>query len=101
MTRKELLENAIRMITQRAGIHEPDQFHVTQVSRDPGGVYLMQVTWPEGARVCEEVRRTVASFPVITYSSCVPLLPEVVDEIIMVGRPDLCSRRGQTHESHE
>lgn len=95
MTRKELLENAIRMITQRAGIPETDQFHVTQVSQDSGGVYLMQVTWPEGVRVCEEVRRTVASFPAITYSSCVPLLPEVVDEIIMVGRPELCSRRGR------
>ena len=41
MTRKELLENAIRMITQRAGMLEPDQFHVTQISQDPGGVYLM------------------------------------------------------------
>lgn len=98
MTKKELLENAIRMISQRAGIDEPGRFHVTQVSQDPGGVYLMQVSWPEGKRVCEEVQRTVASFPVITYSTCVPLLPEVVDEIIMVGRPDLCTQSGRPRE---
>jgi len=95
MTRKELLENAIRMITQRAGMLEPDQFHVTQISQDPAGVYLMQVSLPDGKRVCEEVRRTIASFPAVIDSSCVPLLPAVVDEIIMMARPDLCSRGGR------
>lgn len=96
MTRKQLLENAIRMITQRAGMLEPNQFHVTQISQDPGGVYLMQVSLPDGKRVCEEVRRIITSFPAYTNSSCVPLLPKVVDEIIMVARPDLCSRGGLT-----
>lgn len=91
MTKKELLQNAIKTISRRAGIDEPHPFHVTQISQDPDGVYLMQVTWPEAKRVCEEVRRTVASFPVITYSSCVPLLPEVVDEIILVAGPEPCS----------
>jgi len=98
MTKKELLENAIRTISRRAGIVEPDRFHVTQVSKDPGGVYLMQVSWPEGRRVCEEVRRMVAGFPAITYSSCVPLLPEVVDEIIMVARPDPHTRNGRADD---
>ena len=84
------------MITQRAGMLEHDQFHVTQISQDPGGVYLMQVSLPDGKRVCEEVRRTIASFPAVADSSCVPLLPEVVDEIIMFARPDLCSRGGRT-----
>lgn len=98
MTRKELLENAIRMITQKAGILEPHQFHVTQISQDPRGFYLMQVSLPDGKRVCEEVRRTISSFPAVTDSSCVPLLPEVVDEIISVARPHLCSRGGRTSD---
>jgi hypothetical protein len=98
MTKKELLQNAIWTISRRAGIDAPHPFHVTQISQDPDGVYLMQVTWPEGKRVCEEVRRTVASFPVITYSSCVPLLPEVVDEIIMVAGPEPYSRGQRGHD---
>jgi hypothetical protein len=40
----------------------------------------------------------VAGFPAISYASCFPLLPEVVDEIIEVARPELSTRWNRTHE---
>jgi hypothetical protein len=98
MDKKELLENSLRVLTRRAGIDDPGPFHLTPASQDAAGVYIMEVTWPEGRRMCEEVRRVVAGFPAISYASCFPLLPEVVDEIIEVARPELCTRWNRTHE---
>lgn len=98
MTRKELLENALRMITQRAGIREAGQFHVTQVSQDADGLFLMEVPLPEGLRLYEAVRRDVAGFPPDACSSCVPLLPQLVDEIILTAQPGLCGGRDHDHD---
>lgn len=97
MTRKELLENALRMITQRAGIREAGQFHVTQVSEDANGLFLMEVTLPDGLQLYEAVGRDVPGFPADACSSCVPLLPHVVDEIILTAQPALCAQGGRHH----
>lgn len=98
MTRKDLLENALRMISQRHGLREGGAFHVTQVSHDADGLFLMQVSLPEGLRLYEAVGRDVAGFPSGACSSCVPLLPQVVDEIILTARPELCSHRNRRHD---
>jgi hypothetical protein len=98
MTRKQQLENALRMITQRAGIPEAGQFHVTQVSQDADGLFLMEVSLPEGLRLYEAVGRNVSGFPVDACATCVPLLPQLVDEIIMSAQPDLCAQRDRRHD---
>lgn len=37
MTKKQRLEDAIRTITERAGVETPNAFHITSISRDSGG----------------------------------------------------------------
>jgi len=88
MTKKRLLEEAIIKIAKRAGLETSGTFHLTSVSRDPGGLFIMEVTWPERKRLCEEVKRAVTSFPSDSESSCIVLLPEVVDQIIRAARSD-------------
>ena len=85
MNRQEFLQDAIRTIAQRAGIQRP-VFHVTSVSRDSAGVFIMQTTWPEGRLICEGISRAVAAFPRHHDTTCVALLPELVDEIICAAQ---------------
>jgi hypothetical protein len=85
MNRQELLEDAIRTIAQRAGIERP-LFHLTSVSQDLAGVFIMQTMWPEGRLICEKIACTVAGFPEAPYTTCVALLPDLVDELIRVAR---------------
>ena len=86
MDRRALLESAITALAQRAGIAEP-VFHVSCVSEDSAGIFIMQIMWPEGRLICQAIGRGVATFPADHYTTCVALLPEVVDEIIFAGRP--------------
>ena len=85
MNRQELLKDAIRTIAQRAGIERP-VFHLTSVSQDSAGVVIMQTMWPEGRLICEKIACVVAGFPKDPYTSCVALLPDLVDEIIRVAQ---------------
>jgi len=87
MTKKELLEESIVKITKQAGLETSGTFHLTSVSRDHGGLFIMEVMWPERKRLCEEVKRAVTGFPSDSESGCIVLLPEVVDEIILVAQP--------------
>ncbi|HKB83700.1 MAG TPA: hypothetical protein VKD04_10915 [Burkholderiales bacterium] len=85
MNRQELLKHAIRTIAQRAGIERPI-FHLTSVSQDSAGVFIMQTTWPEGRAICEKIASAVTGFPRDPYTTCVALLPDLVDEIIRVAQ---------------
>ena len=87
MTKKDLLENSIVKISKQAGLEMSGTFHLTPVSRDPGGLFIMEVMRPGKKRLCEAIRRVVTGFPRDTESSCIVLLPEVVDEIILVAQP--------------
>ena len=86
MDRRALLEAAITALAQRAGIAQP-AFHVSCVSEDSAGIFIMQTTWPEGQLICQAIGRDVPTFPADHYTTCVALLPEVVDEIIVAARP--------------
>lgn len=86
MTKKELLEESIIKITKLAGLEASGRFHLTSVSRDSRGLFIMEVMWPEGKLLCEEVKRAVTGFPSDTESSCIALLPEVVDGIILAAQ---------------
>ena len=88
MTKKRLLEEAIIKITRQAGLEMSGTFHLTSVSRDSGGVFIMEVMWPERKRLCEAVKRVVTGFPSDPESSCIALLPEVADEIILAAQSD-------------
>jgi hypothetical protein len=81
MNKQELLQQAIRVIAARAGIEQP-VFHLTSVSRDAAGVFIMQTAWPDGKRMCRCIACAVEGFPRDPFTSCIPLLPELVDEII-------------------
>ncbi|MBI3530493.1 MAG: hypothetical protein HY067_21310 [Betaproteobacteria bacterium] len=85
MNKQEFLKNAIRTIAQRAGVERP-VFHLTSVSQDSAGVFIMQTTWPEGRLICEKIAYAVAGFPKEPYTSCVALLPDLVDEIIRAAQ---------------
>lgn len=85
MNKQDHLSNAIRTIAHRAGIARP-VFHLTSVSRDAAGVFIMQTTWPDGKLMCEEIAQAVAGFPKDPYTTCIALLPELVDEIIWVAQ---------------
>ena len=85
MNRQELLKDAIGTIAQRAGIERP-VFHLTSVSQDCAGLFIMQTTWPEGRLICEKIAHAVTGFPKDPYTTCVALLPDLVDEIIRVAR---------------
>jgi hypothetical protein len=88
MTKTELLEESILRITKQAGLEMSGRFHLTSVSRDSRGLFIMDVMGPERKRLCEEVQRVVTGFPSDTESSFFALLPEVVDEIITAARFD-------------
>jgi hypothetical protein len=96
MTKNEQLEEAIRKIAERAGLSNPGAFHLTPVSRDSAGLYIMGIMWPEGAKLCDELRRLVADFPSVTDGSCVALLPEVAGKIICAA--ESVSRDGRSEE---
>ena len=85
MNRQELLKDAIATIAQRAGVERP-VFHLTSVSQDSAGIVIMQTTWPEGRLICDKIAHAVTGFPTDPYTSCVALLPDLVDEIICVAR---------------
>lgn len=76
-----MLEDAIRILARRAGVARPE-FHVMCVSQDSAGIFIMQTTWPEGRLICEGLAGAVAAFPRDHYTTCVALLPGLVDEII-------------------
>jgi hypothetical protein len=81
MNKQDSLQQALHIIAARAGIEQP-VFHLTSVSRDAAGVFIMQTAWPEGKGVCNVIARAVHGFPRDPFTSCIPLLPELVDEII-------------------
>jgi hypothetical protein len=85
MNKQEFLNDAIKTIAQRAGIEQPE-FHLTSVSQDSAGVFIMQTTWPEGRLICEKIACAVTGFPKYPYTSCVALLPDLVDEIIRAAQ---------------
>lgn len=99
MTKKELLQESIVKLMTQAGLETTGTFHLTSVSRDHGGLFIMEVMWPERKRLCEEVKRAVTGFPSDSESGCIVLLPEVVDEIILAAQPipaDFLSASGRT-----
>ena len=81
MDRQTKLVKAIGTLAQRAGIAQP-VFHVTCVSQDPDGIFIMQTMWPQGKQLCEALATAVEGFPADHYTTCVALLPGMVDEII-------------------
>jgi hypothetical protein len=85
MDRRALLEQSIMALAQRAGVDRP-VFHVISVSQDSAGIFLMQTCWPDGQTICEAIARAVDAFPKDHYSTCVALLPDVVDQIIHAAR---------------
>ena len=87
MDRQELLEGAIRTIAQRAGLDRP-VFHLTSVSQDAAGVFILQTEWPGGRLICEKIAESVNGFPRYPYTTCVALLPDLVDKIIWVAQRD-------------
>ena len=87
MDRQALLERAIRTLAQRAGIAQPI-FHVLCVSQDSAGIFIMQTTWPDGRAICEAIASAVGSFPKDHYTTCVALLPDLVDAIIRATRTE-------------
>jgi hypothetical protein len=86
MTKRELLEKSIINIAKQAGLEMSGTFHLTSVSRDPGGLFIMEVMRLERKRLCDAVKRVVTNFPPDTGSSCIVLLPKVVDEIILAAQ---------------
>ena len=86
MTKTELLEESIIRITKQAGLEMSGRFHLTSVSQDSRGLFIIDVMGPERKRFCEEVQRVVTGFPSDTQSSFFALLPEVVDEIIIAAQ---------------
>ena len=84
MNKQELLQRALHVIAARAGIEQP-VFHLTSVSQDAAGVFIMQTAWPEGKCMCNVIARAVNGFPSDPFTYCIPLLPELVDEIIRAG----------------
>jgi hypothetical protein len=103
MSKQELLQQALHLIAARAGIEQP-VFHLTSVSRDAAGVFIMQTAWPDGKRMCRCIACAVEGFPRDPFTSCIPLLPELVDEIIRaangesVGTADADLRDPVEHE---
>jgi hypothetical protein len=85
MNKHELLQDAIQTIAQRGGIERPE-FHLTSVSQDSAGVFILQTMWPDGRMICEKMAREVTGFPKDPFTTCVALLPELVDEIIRAAQ---------------
>jgi hypothetical protein len=88
MNKQDLLQQALHIIAARAGIEHP-VFHLTSVSQDAAGVFIMQTAWPEGKGMCDAIARAVNGFPHDPCTSCIPLLPEVVDEIIRAANGEI------------
>src|SRR5690349_19939223 len=84
MDRRALLEQSIMTLAQSAGVQRP-VFHVMSVSQDAAGIFLMHTCWPDGQSICEALARAVDVFPKDHYTTCVALLPNVVDQIIHVA----------------
>jgi predicted ATP-grasp superfamily ATP-dependent carboligase len=82
MTTRELLEEAIRAIIRRAGITNTNAFRLICVSGGNEGLFIMDTLWPEGRRIYQAIGRAVERFPDDTYTSCVALLPDMVEAII-------------------
>lgn len=93
MTRKDLLENALHRIAQRAGLDEGRSFRVKQVSPDGEGLFLLEFEPPVDESVCEALGREVPDFPGDGQATCIALLPHVVDRIIASAQPRLCASR--------
>ena len=87
MDKQELLKGAIKTIAQRAGLDRP-VFHLTSVSQDAAGVFIMQTEWPGGQVICEKIAQSVNGFPRDPYTTCIALLPDLVDKIIRVAQRD-------------
>ncbi len=87
MNKYEHLNDAIRTIAQRAGVDQP-VFHLTSVSRDAAGLFILQTQWPEGRLIREKIAQAVHGFPKDPYTTCVALLPDLVEEIICVAQRD-------------
>ena len=85
MDRQSALEDAINILAQRAGIERPI-FHVMCVSQDAAGMCIMQTMWPQGLAVCEAIAQAVEGFPKDHYTTCVVLLPQLVDQIIRAAK---------------
>src|ERR1043165_9661558 len=85
MDRRALLEQSIMALAQRAGVQRP-VFHVISVSQDSAGIFLMQTSWPDSHAICEAIARAVDASPKDHYTTCVALLPDVVDQIIRAAR---------------
>ncbi|HVY06566.1 MAG TPA: hypothetical protein VHB46_11370 [Burkholderiales bacterium] len=81
MNRHQVLRESIHAIARRAGIDRP-VFHLTSVSRDDAGVFIMQTNWPDGKLICDSLARAVTGFPPDSFTTCVALLPDLVNEII-------------------
>lgn len=88
MTETELLEESIVKITRQAGLETTGRFHLTSVSRNPGGLFILEVMSSDRKRLCEEVKRAVTGFPSDSESGCIALLPQVVDEIILAAKSE-------------
>src|SRR5258708_30775044 len=94
MIKKELLQKSIVTIAKRAGLETSGMFHLTPVSRDSGGLFIMEVMRPLKGPLCNEIKLVVPGFPSDTASGCIALLPGVVDEIILAAqsaRPEFIS----------
>ncbi len=85
MTKKELLEKSIINIAKQAGLETSGTFHLTSVSRDFGGLFIMEIMRPHRRRLCDEIKRVVTGFPSDPESGCIALLPKVVDELILAA----------------
>jgi hypothetical protein len=85
MAKKELLEDAIKRIVRRAGLRKEGAFHLTLVSSGTDGIYIMDTIWPEGPEIYRAINRVVGRFPAQAYTTCIALLPDMVDEIIAAG----------------
>jgi len=85
MAKKELLEDAIKRIVRRAGIRKQGAFHLTLVSSGTDGIYVMDTIWPEGPEIYRAINRAVGRFPAEAYTTCIALLPDMVNEIIAAG----------------
>ena len=84
MSKHDILYESILAIARRAGIDKP-VFHLTSVSRDDAGVFIMQTSWPEGKLVCDSLADAVSGFPTDPFTTCVALLPDLVEEIIWIA----------------
>lgn len=82
MNRQALLTEAITTIARHSGIKRP-VFQLTCVSPNATGFYLMQT---EARQMWEKIASAVSGFPADPQTSCVALMPDMVDEIIRASQ---------------